>query len=57
MFFDDINSFLAMGGHAQYVWLSYGIAAVIVAINFISPMLTRKKIIKDIERQLRREQK
>ncbi len=57
MFFDDLSSFLAMGGHAEYVWLSYGLAAVIVAINFISPVLTRKKIIKDIERQLRREQK
>jgi len=57
MFFDDFSSFLAMGGHGLYVWLSYGLAAVIVAINFISPVLTRKKIIKDIERQLRREQK
>ena len=57
MFFDSLTSFLEMGGHALYVWLSYGIAAFIVAVNFISPMLTRKKIIKDIERQLRREQK
>ncbi|OUR62592.1 heme exporter protein CcmD [Bermanella sp. 47_1433_sub80_T6] len=57
MFFDDFSSFLAMGGHGLYVWLSYSLAAVIVAINFISPVLTRKKIIKDIERQLRREQK
>ena len=56
MFFDDLSSFLAMGGHGQYVWLSYGLAALIVAINFIVPALTRKKIIKDIERQLRREQ-
>ncbi len=57
MFFDDFASFIAMGGHGQYVWLSYGLAALIVTINFVSPMLTRKKIIKDIERQLRREQK
>ncbi len=57
MFFEDFASFIAMGGHGQYVWLSYGVAALIVAVNFVSPMLTRKKIIKDIERQLRREQK
>ncbi len=57
MFFEDFASFAAMGGHGLYVWLSYGIATLIVAINFVSPMLTRKKIIKDIERQLRREQK
>jgi heme exporter protein D len=46
-----------MGTHGFYVWLSYGIFAVIVAANFISPMITRKKLIKDIERQIRREQK
>lgn len=55
LFFDSVASFFAMGGHGLYVWLSYGCAAVIIALNFISPMMTRKKIIKDIERQLRRE--
>ena len=56
MFFDSFSSFLEMGGHGLYVWASYGLAALIVAVNFISPVLSRKKVIKDIQRQYRREQ-
>lgn len=57
MFFDSFSSFIHMNGHGFYVWVCYGIAALIVVANFISPVLNRKKIIKDIERQVRREQK
>ncbi|NVK37323.1 MAG: heme exporter protein CcmD [Gammaproteobacteria bacterium] len=57
MFFDSFTELFNMGGHGVFVWLSYGLSALIIAQNFISPMLTRKKVIKDIERQMRREQK
>ena len=57
MFFDSFAEFINMGGHGMFVWLSYGAAGLVVAHNFISPLLTRKKVIKDIERQMRREQK
>ncbi len=56
MFFDSFSSFINMGGHGLYVWACYGLAGIIVAVNFISPVLTRKKVIKDIQRQNRREQ-
>ena len=56
MFFDSFTEFMQMGGHGMYVWLSYGLTSLVVVHNFISPMLTRKKVIKDIERQWRREQ-
>ncbi len=57
MFFDSISDFFNMGGHALYVWSSYGIFALVILVNFLSPMLTRKNVIKNIERQMRREQK
>jgi heme exporter protein D len=57
MFFDSFSSFIQMGNHGIYVWLCYGFFAAIVAANFISPMITRHKVIKDLERQMRREQK
>ena len=57
MFFDSFAEFINMGGHGMFVWLSYGVAGLVVTHNFISPLLTRKKVIKDIERQMRREQK
>lgn len=57
MFFDSFSSFIQMGNHGFYVWLCYGIFAITLGVNFISPALTRKKVIKDIERQMRRDQK
>ena len=57
MFFDSVADFFNMGGHGLYVWSSYGIFALVFVINFLSPMLTRKNVIKNIERQMRREQK
>ncbi|MGK0444396.1 MAG: heme exporter protein D [Bermanella sp.] len=57
MFFDSFTEFMHMGGHGIFVWLSYGITCLIIAQNFIAPVLKRKKVIKDIERQMRREQK
>ncbi len=57
MHFDSLNSFFAMGGHGFYVWLCYGIFALIMAVNFLSPAIKRRQILKDIERQMRREQK
>jgi len=57
MHFDSLSSFIDMGGHGFYVWLCYGIFAAIIAMNFLSPILKRKQILKDIERQMRREQK
>lgn len=57
MFFDSFSDFIHMNGHGAFVWSCYGVTAVIIAQNFIAPVLKRKKVIKDIERQLRREQK
>lgn len=57
MHFDSLTSFLEMGGHGFYVWLCYGIFAAVMLVNFLSPILKRKQILKDIERQMRREQK
>ena len=57
MFFDSISDFFNMGGHGLYVWSCYGIFALVILFNFLSPMLTRKNVIKNIERQMRREQK
>lgn len=48
--------FFHMGGYAFYVWASYGLALVIVLANIISPLLQRKKVIKQIKRAIKREQ-
>jgi len=56
MFFESFSSLIEMNGHGKYVWLCYGIFAAIIIYNFVSPKLTRKQVLKDIERQARREQ-
>ncbi len=51
-----MNEFFHMGGYALYVWLSYGLALVILVWNVIIPMQRRKKHIATIKRRLRRAQ-
>lgn len=56
MYFDSFADFMAMGGHAKYVWIAYGLTALIFAINLVSPMFKRKRVIAQQLRQLRREE-
>lgn len=55
MSFDSFSEFLAMGGHGQYVWLSYAIALVLFVINLVSPLLRKKQLVADLKRRMRRE--
>ncbi|EGG98537.1 Sulfate transport system permease protein CysT [gamma proteobacterium IMCC2047] len=56
MYFDSFADFIAMGGHAKYVWIAYGLAVLIFVINLISPIFKRKRVIAQQVRQLRREE-
>lgn len=55
MAFDTLSEFINMGGHGFYVWLSYAIGAVVILFNVMSPILYRKKLVKENQRRLRRE--
>jgi heme exporter protein D len=57
MFFDSFTEFLAMGKHGLYVWLCYGITALVIVANVIAPMRQRKKLIDQQTRLQRREKK
>ena len=35
MSFETFADFLHMGGHALYVWMSFGVTAVAIAINLV----------------------
>lgn len=56
MYFDSFSEFLAMGGHGLYVWIAYGLTAVIFIYNLIAPVFKRKRLIVEQSRQLRREE-
>ena len=55
MEFNSFAEFIAMGRHGLYVWLSYGITAVIVAYNVVQPVLHRRRLLKEQAQRLRRE--
>ena len=43
-----MSDFFYMGGYAFYVWLSYGLTAVILVANMIIPMLREKQVKRDL---------
>jgi heme exporter protein D len=53
----SFSEFLDMGGYAFYVWSSYGITLLILAINVIGPLQLHRKILTDIARAARRARK
>jgi heme exporter protein D len=40
--------FLHMGGYAFYVWWSYGVVGVVLAYHYFSPLVRRKKLIREL---------
>ena len=57
MQFDSFAEFLTMGGHGLYVWLTYGISAVIIIFNIVQPVIRRRNLIKQHAQRLRRERR
>jgi len=56
MAFESFAAFLKMGEHGLYVWLAYGMAALVVLFNVLEPRYLAKQLVKDHQRKLRREQ-
>ena len=53
--FESFGQFLSMDGEALYVWLAYGIAAIVVGLNVWLPKKMKKDLVLDHKRRLRRE--
>jgi len=53
----SFSEFLHMGGYAIWVWSSYGICFIVLFINFLVPLLQRRKLRESLIRQARFEQK
>ena len=49
------SEFFHMGGYAFFVWWSYAIFFIVIAINVIHPVLQRKSVINRVRRAIRRE--
>ncbi|MEN8205549.1 MAG: heme exporter protein CcmD [Pseudomonadota bacterium] len=53
----SFSEFLDMGGYALYVWSSYGLTLVILAVNVIGPLQLHRKLLTDIAHAARRARK
>ncbi len=51
------SEFFHMGGYAVYVWSSYGVALVLLGWTFLSPIFTKKSIIKELKIKYRQQQR
>lgn len=49
--FESFDAFLAMGGYAPFVWSSFGLAALVLIINVVLPMLEARRLRARIARQ------
>lgn len=57
MQFDSINAFFAMGGYGFYVWLSYGVSALMIALLIFMSCQSHKNTKQQIAKRYRRENK
>ena len=53
IYWNSFADFLAMGGYGFYVWGSFGVTALIMAIEPIMVMHNRKSTMARLQRQLR----
>jgi len=54
--FQSLAEFFAMGGHALYVWSSYGVFALMIVFNIVQPILANRKIFQQLKARLAREE-
>lgn len=56
MYFETLADFLAMGTHGRFVWSSYGLALLVVGINFVMVMHQRKQTLDTLRQKFFRQQ-
>jgi heme exporter protein D len=46
-----MSEFFAMGGYASFVWSSYGLAAVVLWLNWYLPRRTHRRVLRQLKRR------
>jgi len=57
MQFESFSDFINMGGYGFYVWLSFGVTAILLALLIFNSRAGHQQIIKDIASRQQREDK
>jgi heme exporter protein D len=51
----SLQSFLAMGGYAAYVWPAYGVFFAVLLIDWFAPQLRRRRLLRELRARLARQ--
>lgn len=46
--------FLAMGGYGAYVWPSYAVFVIVLALEALAPRFQRRRVLADLRARLKR---
>jgi heme exporter protein D len=46
--------FLAMGGYGAYVWPSYAVFAIVLALEALAPLVQRRRVLAELRARLKR---
>lgn len=57
MAFASLSDFLAMGGHAPYVWAAWGVTALLLAACVLHARHERRQLLRNLQRRGRRERR
>ena len=50
-----MSDFFAMGGYAGYVWSSYAVFFIVLALDALAPFWQRRRALRDLRGRLKRE--
>lgn len=57
MAFESFNEFIAMGGHAPYVWAAWAATAALLVAIVLHARAERRQLLRKLQRRERREQR
>ena len=50
---ESVVEFLGMGGYAFYVWWSYAVVFVVLALNLVAPSIRHRRVRRALAREMR----
>jgi heme exporter protein D len=51
----SLQSFFAMGGYAAYVWPAYGVFFIVLLIDWLTPPLRRRRLLRALRARMARQ--
>ena len=51
----SLQSFLAMGGYAMYVWPAYGVFFIVLLIDWLAPQFRRRRVLRELHARMTRQ--